>query len=57
MVPSQGSAPDTESARVAILLIAVVAAIFWKELLRVLLVLIVIAVCVGMFMFLQSMHG
>jgi hypothetical protein len=57
MVPSRGSAPDIESARAVILLIAVVAAIFWKELLRFLLVLLVIVVFVGMFMFLQSMHG
>jgi hypothetical protein len=57
MVPSQGSAPDIESVRAVILLIAVVAAIFWKELLRFLLVLLVIVVFVGMFMFLQSMHG
>jgi hypothetical protein len=57
MLPSQGSAHDIESARAVILVIAVAAAIFWKELLRVLLALIVIAVGVGVFMLMQSMHG
>jgi hypothetical protein len=57
MVASQGSAPDVESVRAVILIIAVVVAIFWKEALRVLLALIVIAVGVGAFMLLQGMHG
>jgi hypothetical protein len=57
MVASQGSAQDIESTRAAILVIAVIVAIFWKEVLRVLLALIVIAVGVGAFMLLQGMHG
>jgi multisubunit Na+/H+ antiporter MnhC subunit len=57
MLPSQGSAQDIESARAVILVIAAVAAIFWKELLRVLIALIVIAVGIGVFMLLQGMHG
>jgi hypothetical protein len=56
MLPSQGSAQDVENARAVILLIAVGAAIFWKELLRVALALLVIAVAVGAFMLLQGMH-
>jgi hypothetical protein len=57
MVPSSGSAPDIESARALILVIAVGAAIFWKEVLRLLLALIVVAVGVGVFVLLQGMHG
>jgi hypothetical protein len=57
MVASQGSAQDIESTRAAILVIAVIVAIFWKEVLRVLLALIVIAVGVGAFMLLRGMHG
>ncbi len=57
MVASQGSAQDIESARAAIVVIAVAVAIFWKEVLRVLLALIVIAVGVGAFMLLRGMHG
>ena len=57
MVPSQGSAQDIESARAVIVVIAVVAAVFWKELIRVLLALVVIAVGVGAFVLMQSMHG
>ena len=57
MVVSQGSAPDIESVRAVTLIIAIVVAVFWKEALRVLLALIVIAVGVGAFMLLQGMHG
>jgi hypothetical protein len=57
MVASQGSAQDIESTRAAILVIAVIVAIFWKEVLRVLLALVVIAVGVGAFMLLRGMHG
>jgi hypothetical protein len=57
MVASQGSVPDIESVRAVILVIAVVVAVFWKEALRVLLALIVIAVSVGAFMLLHGMHG
>jgi hypothetical protein len=57
MVPSQGSAQDIESARAVIVVIAVVAAVFWKELIRLLLALVVIAVGVGAFVLMQSMHG
>jgi hypothetical protein len=57
MVPGQGSAPDLESVRVVILVIAVGAAIFWKEVLRMLLAVLVIAVVVGAFMLMHGMHG
>jgi hypothetical protein len=57
MVASQGSAQDIESTRAAILVIAVIVAIFWKEVLRVLLALVVIAGIVGAFMLLRGMHG
>lgn len=57
MVASQGSAPDIESVRAVILVIAVIVAIFWKQALRVLLALIVIAVGVGAFMLLNGMRA
>jgi hypothetical protein len=56
MIPSQGSAPDIESVRAVIIIVAVVGAVFWKEILRVLLALIVVAVGVGAFVLLQGMH-
>jgi hypothetical protein len=57
MLASQGSAQDIESVRAVIVVIAVGAAIFWKELLRLLVVLVVIAVGAGAFMLVQGMHG
>lgn len=57
MVSTPGSAQDVESARAVILIVAAVAAIFWKELLRVLIALIVIAVGIGLFMLMQGVHG
>jgi hypothetical protein len=41
---------------VALVLLVVVIAIFWRAALRVLLAIIVIAVAVGAFMLLQGMH-
>jgi hypothetical protein len=57
MLPSQGPAQDAESVRAMILIVAAGVAIFWKQALRVLLALIVIAVGVGAFMLLQGVHG
>jgi hypothetical protein len=57
MVSNSGSAPDVESVRAVILVIAVGAAVFWKEILRLLLALIVVAVGVGVFVLLQGMRG
>jgi hypothetical protein len=56
MVPSPGSAPDLESARAVMLVIAVVGAVFWKAIIRVLLALIVVAVGVGAFVLLHAIH-
>jgi hypothetical protein len=56
MIPSQGSAPDIESARAVILVLVVAGAVFWKEILRMLLALIVVAVGVGAFVLLHGMH-
>jgi hypothetical protein len=56
MLPSQGSAQDIENARAALLLIAVGVAIFWREVLRVLLALVAMAVCIGAFMLLQNVR-
>jgi hypothetical protein len=56
----QGAAQEVESARVAIVLIAAVLVIFWRQVLRVLLTIIAIAVVVlvgsGAIVLLQSMH-
>jgi hypothetical protein len=57
MVPSQGSGPDLESVRAVILVIAVGAAIFWREVLRMLLALLALAIVVGVFMLMGGMHG
>ncbi len=56
MVPSLGSAHDIESVRAVIVVIAVVAAVFWKAILCLLLALIVVAVGVGAFVLLGGMH-
>jgi hypothetical protein len=56
MVPSLGPAQDLENARAVILVIAVGAAIFWKEVIRIALALIVVGVGAGMYVLLQSMH-
>jgi hypothetical protein len=56
MVPSQGSVQDIESARAVIIIVALVGAVLWKEILRVLLALIVVAVGVGAFVLLQGMR-
>ena len=58
MLASQGPAQDFENARAVMLVIAAGgAAVFWKELLRLLLALIVIAVGAGAFLLLHGMHG
>jgi hypothetical protein len=56
MLSNQGSAQDVDNARAAIFLIAVVASIFWREVLRLLLAIVAIAVCAGVFMLLRDMH-
>ena len=55
-----GAAQEVESARAAVVLIAAVLVIFWRQVLRVLLAIIAIAVMVvvgsGAIVLLQSMH-
>ncbi len=56
MPPSQVSAQDVESARVAIVLIIAGIMIFWRFVLRALLAIIVVAAGLGLFVLLQNMH-
>lgn len=56
MLPSQVSAPDIENARVAVALVAVGIVLFWRFMLRVVLVIIAVAVVVGVFVLIESMH-
>jgi hypothetical protein len=57
MVASSGSAPDAESVRAMIVILAAVVAIFWKHVIRVVLALIVVAIGVGAYLLLQGIHG
>jgi hypothetical protein len=54
--PSQVSAQDLESARVAIVLVIVGTVVFWRFVLRALLAIIVVAAGLGLFVLLQNMH-
>lgn len=56
MIPSSASAPDLESVRAVILVVAVVGAVFWKAIIKLLLALTVVAVGVGAFVLLHGMH-
>ncbi len=56
MFATHGTAQDIENARVALLLLAVGIAVFWRAVLRVLLAIIVVAVGAGAFVLLQGMH-
>jgi len=56
VLPSQVSAPDIENARVAVALVAVGIVLFWRFMLRVVLVIIAVAVVVGVFVLIESMH-
>jgi uncharacterized membrane protein YdfJ with MMPL/SSD domain len=60
VLDTQGTADDIESARAAIVLIAVVLVVFWRAVLRVLLTVIVIVIVVlvgsGALVLLQSIH-
>ena len=57
MVASPGSAPDVESVRAVIIILAAIVAIFWKHVIRLMLALIVVAIGVGAYLLLQSIHG
>ncbi len=57
MLSFQPSAQDVDSARAALVLVMAGVAIFWRLVLRVLLVIVVIAVMVGAVVLVQGMHG
>ena len=57
MFVTQAAAQDVENARVALILLALGIAIFWRVAVRILLAIIVVAVGAGAFLLLQSMHG
>jgi len=57
MVASPGSVPDAESVRAMIVVIAAIVAVFWKQLFRVLLALLVVAIGVGAYLLAQGLHG
>jgi hypothetical protein len=56
MLPSQVSAQDAESARVALVLVIASVVFFWRFMLRVMLAIAVVAVGLGLLMLLQSIH-
>ena len=56
MLPSQVSAQDVENARVALVLAVAGIMLFGRFLLRVVLVIIAVAVGVGAFVLIESMH-
>lgn len=56
MPPIQGSAQEIENARIALVLIVTGIVVYWRVLLRVLLVIIVVAVGVGALVLLQGVH-
>jgi len=56
MLPSQVSAQDVENARVALVLAVAGIMFFGRFLLRVVLVIIAVAVGVGAFVLIESMH-
>jgi hypothetical protein len=52
----QGSPQEIENARIALILAMTSIALFWRALLRMLLVITLVAVCVGAYVLLNSMH-
>ena len=56
VLPVQGSAQDIDNARVALVLALAGIIMFWRFLLRIVLAIIAVAVVVGAFVLLQSMH-
>ena len=56
MLPSQVSAQDAESARVALAFVIASVAFFWRFMLRVMLAIAVAAVGLGLLVLLQSIH-
>lgn len=56
MLPSQVSAQDAETARVAIVLVIASVIVFWRFMLRVMIAIVVVAVSLGLFALLQDLH-
>jgi hypothetical protein len=56
VLPSQVSAQDAESARVALVLVIASVAFFWRFMLRVMLAIAVVAVGVGLLVLLQNIN-
>jgi hypothetical protein len=56
MLPSQVSAQDAETARVAIVLVIASVIVFWRFMLRVMIAVVVVAVSLGLFALLQDLH-
>jgi len=56
VLPSQVSAQDAESARIALAFVIASVAFFWRFMLRVMLAIAVAAVGLGLLVFLQSIH-
>jgi hypothetical protein len=56
MSATHGTVQALEHARVALALIAVSIAVFWRMALRVLLAIIVVAIGAGAYLLLQGMH-
>jgi len=56
MLPSQVSAQDAESARVAVVFVVASVVFFWRFMLRVMLAIAVVAAGLGLLVLLQSIH-
>ena len=56
MLPSQVSAQDAESARVALVLVIASVVFFWRFMLRVMLAIVAVAAGLGLLVLLQNIH-
>lgn len=56
MLPSQVSAQDAESARVALVLAIASVVFFWRFMLRVMLAIVAVAAGLGLLVLLQNIH-
>jgi hypothetical protein len=56
VLPSQVTAQDAESARVALVLVIASVVFFWRFILRVMLAIAAVAVGLGLLVLLQSIH-
>lgn len=57
MLPGQETAQQVENARMIIVLSALAISLYWRALLRVLIVLVAVATAVGAIVLLQMIHG